>query len=118
MARRLTDTELQDFGADRVIDYLKKDGHTVLAASRAGVKRVVQVEKDNIRYLVVINTVTYPDNGDECDLDNLEFFRGRAAVNGMILMYAGVGLVDADTMSGVITDQSPILVNFKGLKEI
>jgi len=118
MAKELTEKEIKAFGANVVKEYLIKEGYKTISIIPRTDYLLMRVEKGNESNLVAINTVTYPSNGDDIDIKDIHDLMKFATENKLKLFYAGVGLIDMDSFSGVITENSNIMVNFKGLKEI
>lgn len=118
MPRILSAQDIKDFGLNIVKEHLLKQGYTIVAISTRGEYYLVRAEKEDAASLVVVFTTTYPNRAEDHEVYDIQYFHDFAESNDLLLRFAGVSLIDIDAMSGVLTDESTIIVNFKGLVDL
>lgn len=72
------------------------------------------VDKKNILYFVMVNAVQYPNNPEEYDTIFMEAFLNHAKEKKAKVLYAGVGIANADDFELPVTQNSDYIVNYNG----
>jgi hypothetical protein len=122
MAKELmTASEIHDFGTETVFNYLKEEGHEIVAVNTdlAMNPQIVATKNGELKYIIV-RTACYPSKGKiENDQEASECFV-RADKHGATCYFASVGIANADGADdaemAIPVKGAPFHVSFNGLE--
>lgn len=116
----LTEQELHQIAMTHVGKDLEKNGFEFIAIN-SELKRHPQyicVDQNNDLFFVMVQAVPYPINPDYPNVLFIETFLSHAKKKNAKVIFAGVGIANADDFEKPIYTNSDYIINYNGYKEI
>ena len=113
MKRKLNVQELHNLAMNIVGKELQDRGYEFLAVNSTLGRhpQFVCVDESNQRYFILVKAVSFPDNPHNYDIVWMETFKKHAFEQNARVLYAGVGLQNAED------PHSPVFLNQKYVME-
>ena len=120
MSVALTKQELHFLAMNIVGKDLEKRGFEFIAIeSKLGkLPQFVCIDKNNQRYFVIVKTIMLPDNPNNYDVIWMETFKVHAQKHEANVLYAGVGLANAEDNTKPIFKGEEYLLEYNGIQVI
>lgn len=120
MARPLTKQELHNLAMNIVGEELEKKGYEFLAVNSTLGKhpQFVCIDKTNRHYFILVKAVSYPDNPHNYDMIWMETFKKHATKQNAKILYAGVGLQNAENPTKPVLLNEDYTLEYAGLQSI
>ncbi|AMC10994.1 Na(+)-translocating NADH-quinone reductase subunit F [Lutibacter profundi] len=120
MSRPLTKQELHNLAMNIVGKDLQAKGYEFIAINSKLKKhpQYVCVDKNNIRYFVLVKAIGISDNPITYDVIWMETFKNHAQKNNAKIIFAGVGLGAVNNKSKPPTLNEEYLLQYDGLQFI
>ena len=121
MAQELmTASEIHDFGVEIVFNYLKEEGHEIVAVNtEIGINPQIAATKDGELEFIIVRTACYPSKGQIENDQVASQCLAHADKQKATCYFASVGIANADTENdaelGVPVKGAPFHVAFEGL---
>ena len=116
----LSEQELHQIAMNHVGKDLEKKGFEFIAINSQLKKhpQFVCVDTQNTWHFVMVQAVPYPINPDEPNVLFIETFLSHAKKKNAKVLFAGVGLANAEDFDKPIYTSSDYIINYNGYKEI
>jgi hypothetical protein len=116
----LTEQELHQIGMNHVGKDLEKKGFEFIAINSQLKKhpQFVCVDTQNTLHFVMVQVVPYPINPDEPNILFVETFINHAKAKKAKVLFAGVGIANAEDLEKPIYTTSDYIINYNGYKEL
>ena len=120
MTKELTKQELHYLAMNIVGKDLEKRGFEFIAIeSKLGKQpQFVCVDKSNQRFFVIVKAIILPNNPNNYDVIWMETFKVHAREHDAKILYAGVGLGNAEDQSKPIIKDQEYLLEYNGIQFI
>ncbi len=108
--------ELHQIAMNHVGKDLEQKGFEFIAINSQLKKhpQFICVDKKNKLYFVMVQAVQYPDNPEEYNTIFMETFKNHAKQKNARVLYAGVGIANADDFELPIYHNSDYIINYNG----
>jgi len=118
MNKELTKQELHYLAMNIVGKDLEKRGFEFIAIeSNLGKQpQFVCVDKKNQRYFVIVKAILFPDNPNNYDVVWMETFKSHAQKHEAKVLFAGVGLSNAEEKTLPIIKDEDYLLDYNGIQ--
>lgn len=112
--------ELHQIAMNHVGKDLESKGFEFIAINSQLKKhpQFICVDKKNTLHFVMIQAVQYPENPEEYDVIFMETFLKHAKEKKAKVLFAGVGIANAENFELPIYKTSDYIVNYDGFKEL
>lgn len=116
----LNDQELHNLAMNHVGKDLEQRGFEFLAINSKlkSNPQFVCVNAKNEKHFVIIRAVEYPNNPNDYDVIWMETFKAHAQKLQARIMYAGVGIANANNPELPVDSETDFLINYHGLQKI
>ena len=113
----LTEQELHHIAMNHVGECLKDDGFEFIAINSQLKKhpQFVCVDAANTLFFVMVKATTYPNNPAIYESVFMETFISHANKKNAKVLYAGVGIANANDLNLPVTKQSDYIINYEGI---
>jgi len=120
MSKALTKQELHNLAMNHVGKDLEKRGFEFIAINSKLKKhpQFVCMDKHKQYFFVIVRTVLLPENPNNFDIVWMESFKEHARENDAKVLYAGVGLGNAEDESSPIYLNEEYLIEYNGIQFI
>lgn len=117
----LSNQELHNLAMNHVGKELEEQGFEFIAVN-SQLKRHPQfvcVDKStNTLHFILVTVFKYPDNPEEYDPIWMETFKTHALKLKAKVLYAGVGIANANDFEKPVLKNEDFIINYNGIKEI
>jgi len=112
--------ELHQMGMNVVGKHLEENGFEFLAikSELGNSPQFVCIKNEKQVFFVLVRTVTFPENPEKYDETWMQKMKKHALEKKARLLYAGVGVADANDMMAQPRKGQESFINYKGLVEI
>ncbi|MDG1849504.1 MAG: Na(+)-translocating NADH-quinone reductase subunit F [Flavobacteriales bacterium] len=112
--------ELHQMGMNVVGKHLEENGFEFLAikSELGNSPQFVCIKNEKQVFFVLVRTVTFPENPEKYDETWMQKMKKHALEKKARLLYAGVGISDANDMLAQPRKGQESFINYKGLVEI
>ncbi len=112
--------ELHQMGMNVVGKHLEENGFEFLAikSELGNSPQFVCIKNEKQVFFVLVRTVTFPENPEKYDETWMQKMKKHALEKKARLVYAGVGISDANDMLAQPRKGQESFINYKGLVEI
>jgi len=120
MSKALTKQELHNLAMNHVGKDLEKRGFEFIAINSKLKKhpQFVCMDKHKQYFFVIVRTVFLPENPNNFDIVWMESFKEHARENDAKVLYAGVGLGNAEDEGSPIYLNEEYLIEYNGIQFI
>lgn len=108
--------ELHQIAMNCVGKDLKTKGFEFIAINSQLKKhpQFICVDKKNKLYFVMVKATQYPENPEEYDIIFMETFRKHAKEKKACVLFAGVGIANAENIELPVYKNSDYIINYNG----
>ncbi|MCH1436671.1 MAG: Na(+)-translocating NADH-quinone reductase subunit F [Flavobacteriales bacterium] len=112
--------ELHQMGMKVVGKHLEENGFEFLAikSELGNSPQFVCIKDEKVVFFVLVRTVTFPEDPSKYDAGWMQKMKKHALEKKARLLYAGVGVADANDMMAEPRKGQESFINYKGLVEI